>query len=203
MKLTDTEIEKIKKDIASKPKDKKAKRVFPNRYRSDVSGRGAIVPNADKLSEYHRSVQSTVGPKNNMEPMQNNTFMQEVPKTKARTRELQDFYVIHDKKGDAHTVPVRNTPRELVETKVATVEAFRSDRLQGFVHWFWKTLSIGPVVYRIGCGGNCWKLRKIYTEQGYYMESIGYSSKERAVSAFATTAIRWKADKIPLASWDS
>ena len=69
--------------MGSKRPKKRIKRHHLKRFSSVVVNSGAgIIPNRGVISEYHSRVSSTIGPKHNLSPLKNNSFMQSVPVTR-------------------------------------------------------------------------------------------------------------------------
>lgn len=169
-----------------KRKRSRLKRAFPKKYASDyVNVQKGI--NRDVIAAYHNRVMSVSGPNHNVEPMQGNTFMKEIPKTKGvqRSHFIDDGIDTVSNEFNRERFGIKTEakvpPRVIVEKLLRT---WRSERLQGVDEFttYNKIFEHGDWVIKLFFKGT----RYVWVEERYGIArtSIVYSSKARALAAY-------------------
>lgn len=174
----------------------KHKRLFPNHmaasYVRTYKAIDTVKTQAYEIFQNHNRVCSTKGRKDQKEPIANNTFMQEIPRTK------------HLSTYDPLTKTFIPTPRRLslerkMEEKIkeqSSVEFFcGSDRLSGFTSWnYFVVEGKGkPGELRLYFSRNRWKFVCVFLDSFRY--SNEYSSKEEALIKHRCSRIFWAGEK--------
>jgi len=170
--------------------------VFPVRYASDYINvtqkpRHLVVrpddPEGDKWFDNHSRVRTTVGPKHEKELVLNNTFMQEIPKTKGRL--LHSFFD-DAKQALIHAEP---TPKMQIKKEVTILERLwasvngNKHGIDVFHHMIYAKYQ--GTTMKLFFSGNlwCW-VKETETE---YKASCFYGGKERAERALKENRIIW------------
>ena len=147
---------------------------------------------AYEIFQNHNRVCSTKGRKDQKEPIANNTFMQEIPRTKHLS--------IYDEKTKTFIpTPRRLTLERKVEERIKEESCneffIGGDRLSGFTSWNYFVVERQgePGELRLYFSRNQWKFVCVFQE--YFRYSKEYLSKNEALLRYRCNKVFWAGEK--------